>query len=150
MVQQSAPTKESFDVGREAVVIGAGTLLQIAERIPVKMSEGPDLLTSLPTMVARHMLGFIGDSQSLLRLERTCRTLRDLMRDGETWTESVICRKDVEFEWTTSSYRERICVLDTLRCVRKAQKSGRQESSPNIILNCFGGADGIDLFPFAG
>ena len=102
------------------------------------MSEGPDLLTSLPTMVARHMLGYIGDCQSLLRLERTCRKLRDLMRDGETWTESVICRKDVEFERTTSSYRERICILDTLRCVLSAQKS-----SHNIILDCFGGADGI-------
>ncbi|EJK49739.1 hypothetical protein THAOC_31352 [Thalassiosira oceanica] len=102
------------------------------------MSEGLDLLTSLPATVTRHMLGFLGDCQSLLRLERTCRSLRDLMRDGETWTELVVGTKDVEFERATSSYRERVCILNTLRCIRKFQ-----QSTHNIILDCFGGAEGI-------
>ncbi|EJK72446.1 hypothetical protein THAOC_06025, partial [Thalassiosira oceanica] len=108
------------------------------------MSEGLDLLTSLPTTVTRHMLGFLRDCrvlrdcQSLLRLERTCRSMRDLMRDEETWTELVVGMKDVEFERATSSYRERVFILNTLRCIRKFQ-----HSTHNIILDCFGGAEGI-------
>ena len=105
------------------------------------MPEGLDMLTSLPTTVTRHMLGFLGDCQSLLRLERTCRDLRYLMRDGETWTEAVVGTEDVEFKLTTSSYRERICILDTLRCIRRCIRSA--DCTQNIILDCFGGAEGI-------
>jgi hypothetical protein len=83
----------------------------ISYRVPFTMASSMSL-QQLPDEVTAHILRYVGNAGDLLRCEKTCKTLRRILRDDAVWSSSP------------GGSRDDACHIRGFRKVRKYQKCG--------------------------
>jgi hypothetical protein len=96
------------------------SLLGISYRVSFAMASSMSL-QQLPVEVTAHILRYVGNAGDLLRCEKTCKTLRRILRDDAVWSSSP------------GGSRDNACHLRGYRKVRKYQKG-----SESILLEVLG------------
>jgi hypothetical protein len=96
------------------------SLLGISNRVLITMASSMSL-QQMPVEVTAHILRYVGNAGDLLRCEKTCKTLRRILRDDAVWSSSP------------GGSRDNACQIRGCRKVRKYQKGGE-----SILLEVLG------------
>jgi hypothetical protein len=87
------------------------SLLGISYRVSITMASSMSL-QQMPVEVTAHILRYVGNASDLLRCEKTCKSLRRILRDDAVWSSSP------------GGSRDNACQIRGCRKVRKYQKGG--------------------------